>query len=167
MQSLKAARRRVVARVRAEWKLWRYASVSSISLGKYIVLLASTLHILWGVLLLTNPVSSLATPLHILVATFGGRIRTAIVLFAVAIVAMCFVRMKAVHPHRDKGTSFMLIPQQTVLLISSIGSIVAVAHGMYADGVPRPWPFILADQLPIIVGGLYYFVVTIEVARNP
>jgi len=45
----------------------------------------------------------------------------------------------------------LLLPQQTLLIITAIGAVLAAISGHYADGVPRPTLFILADQFPPIL----------------
>jgi hypothetical protein len=50
----------------------------------------------------------------------------------------------------------LLVPQQFVLIISASGALHAAFVGHYADGVPRPWQFILGDQLPVILAALLY-----------
>ena len=45
----------------------------------------------------------------------------------------------------------LLLPQQTILVISASGALRAAVQGHYADGVARPGAFILADQLPVVV----------------
>lgn len=50
----------------------------------------------------------------------------------------------------------MMLPQQFVLTISTLTTMQAVTAGMYADGVVRPWPFILADQLPSLLAAPLY-----------
>ena len=49
-----------------------------------------------------------------------------------------------------------LIGQQTALIIPALGTIYAILHGAYADGVPRPWEFISVDQFVTIGAAIIY-----------
>lgn len=139
---------------------WRTTHISEVNLGKYIILFASVMHIGWGTLLFISPSAGASTPVNVLVRVFGGPIRTGIVLYLVAVVALLYLFL----PHRINpiAMALMLIPQQTVLLMSAGAGLVAVFHQMYADGVARPWEFILADQLPVILAALLYTAVVLE-----
>lgn len=44
-----------------------------------------------------------------------------------------------------------LMPQQLVLGISAAGAMHAMTVGHYADQVARPWTFIAADQLAVVL----------------
>ena len=54
------------------------------------------------------------------------------------------------------GRFTLLFPQFSLLIISAIGAINAVFLQHYADGVPRPWPFIFCDQLPRMTMFIWY-----------
>lgn len=49
------------------------------------------------------------------------------------------------------------LPQLFILVTAALGSLVCIARGAYADGIPRPVPFILRDQIIYpILAGLYF-----------
>lgn len=54
------------------------------------------------------------------------------------------------------------MPQQFLLMMSASTAIRCVMRGSYADGVPRPWEFILADQLWVIVGMAVHTIVLLD-----
>jgi hypothetical protein len=150
---------RLRALVQALDRTWGTAQVSSKALGKYIILYASVLHIGWAVLLLVSWKAANSTPVRIISQVFGGRWRAAVVLAAVAIAAMAF-------PLRSNGRRrvWLLIPQQVVLLLSAGAGVHAAAVQHYADGVARSWPFILSDQLPVVLAALLYTACIFEAA---
>ncbi len=150
-----------------EWALWRSARISRAHLGKYIILLASIMHVGWAMLLFMSYDAAAATPIALLVQVFGGRYRTGIVLVIVAVLAVAFIRLKATNQERDNRLVFMLVPQEFILLLSAIAGVWAVCQGHYADGVIRAWPFILADQLPVILIALLYTAATVEASLDP
>jgi len=133
-----------------------------VALGKYIVLCASLLHVIWAGLLLVTPDAGGSTPLHIIVVVCGGPWRTAIVLTLVAGAAMVFPFSK--YRVSNRALALMLIPQQTFLLMSAGAGIRAAMLGHYADGVARSWTFILSDQLPVILIAVLYTVAVLEAA---
>lgn len=113
-----------------------------------IIWCAIALHTLWGCLLLISGEALGATALH----GFADlpRLLTAAILFAVAgLAAVATLRVTMRGPR--VLTLVLLLPQQAVLTVSATSSVMAVIHGRYADGVPRPWYFILADQAPVIL----------------
>ena len=44
-----------------------------------------------------------------------------------------------------------MLPQQALLVIAASGAAGAVLQGSYPDGAVRPWIFILADQVGLIL----------------
>ncbi len=140
---------------------WDGAAVSSTALGKYIILVASLMHVLWAVLLVSYPTASGTTPLHILVQICGGPWRTAAVLVTAASTAMFYPFVRKVGKH---AFALMLIPQQTLLFLSAGAGIDAATNGQYADGVARGWPFILSDQSAIVALAILYTIAVIHAA---
>ena len=49
------------------------------------------------------------------------------------------------------------LPQAFVVLTGAIGALVCIAHGSYADGVPRSVPFIMRDQAIYPILAFLYF----------
>lgn len=113
-----------------------------------VIWFASLLHMLWGALLLISVDPTGATPVATLLAVFRDREALALVLFAVA--------FSALYGMRHAKHFWMVIPQQIVLVVSAVGALFAVFHGMYADGVARPTLFILSDQAPVILTAPLY-----------
>jgi hypothetical protein len=61
-----------------------------------------------------------------------------------------------------------LLPQQALLTFSAYAAVVAVAVAHYGDGVTRPRPFILADQVPAVFAMVLHTAAVIEMhARWP
>jgi hypothetical protein len=60
----------------------------------------------------------------------------------------------------------LLLPQQSLLVISALGALSAIISGHFADGVVRPWGFIMADQFPIILSAILYSVSIVYLATN-
>jgi hypothetical protein len=144
---------------------WRGARLSKIALGKYIVMFASLLHLVWAGLLLFDKSAGNSTPVAILTKVCGGPYRTAFVLVVVAVAAMIFPFIR--YRISTSAMSLMLIPQQTLLLMSAGAGVYAAVVRHYADGVIRPWPFILSDQLPVILLAVLYTVAVLESAFEP
>lgn len=160
-------RHRLWEAFRDELALWQSLRLSEASLGKYVILYACLIHFGWAALFICCPISTGSTPVHIIAVVFGGRYRAAVVLVVAALSALFGMRYKAKRPEiAGTGTVVALLPQQALLLMSSFAGILAVASEHYADGVVRVWPFILADQLPIILAGFLYSAVMLEIAFN-
>jgi hypothetical protein len=139
---------------------WRDARIAKVALGKYIILFACLLHLGWAIMLCISPSAAGSTPVHILSQVFGGPYRTAAVLLLVTAPALVFPFIRQRVSNQAMG--LMLIPQQATLVMSAGAGAYAAMVGHYADGVLRPWPFILSDQLPVILTAVLYTVAVIE-----
>lgn len=118
----------------------------------YVILYACLLHYAWAGLLAYSPDAGHSTPVAGVIDVVGGRWQAVAVFGITALLAQIGVMRR--KPMRLR--SLMLLPQQIVLLISAEAGLHAVIAGHYADGVLRPWPFILSDQLPMILVALLY-----------
>jgi ABC-type transport system involved in cytochrome c biogenesis permease component len=119
--------------------------------GRVIVWYACVLHYAWSVLLAASPEAMHSTPVSAVVAVSGGRWGA-----LAALVTCASAALAAPLARRGRLLPVLLVPQQTLLLMSAGAALHATAAGHYADGVPRPWPFILGDQLPVILTALLY-----------
>lgn len=124
------------------------------NLHKVIISFASAIHFIWAALLLISPSPILAVPISPLFVLFHlSPITASFVLAGIAWLGLLGAERKA-----DTTAILMLLPQQTMLLLSGMAAILAVGAGHYADGIVRSRSFILADQFPtILLGPLYTF----------
>jgi hypothetical protein len=60
----------------------------------------------------------------------------------------------------------LLLPQLSLLFITSMGAISFVVMQHYADGVYRPWPFILCDQIHRIGMPIWYAAAIVARVRD-
>ena len=150
-----------MSRLRGVIDKWQNATLSAVSIGKYVILMASLVHILWAGLLLWDPTAAGSTPLNIVVKMAGGPERSAFVLIAAAATAMFYPFVRKVGKH---AFALMLIPQQFLLLMSAGAGIRAALNGQYADGVERGWAFILGDQSAIVALAILYTIAVLHAA---
>lgn len=128
----------------------------------WIIWYAVLLHTFWGVLLLLSPAPYGATALHIY-RMVPRALMAALLFLASALAAWAVTRRRA-----SMGTLAALLPQQTLLTLSALSALAAVIASHYADGVPRPRLFILADQAPALIVFLLHTAAIIEMhARRP
>ena len=123
---------------------------------KNVILFVAILHILWGVLILNYGNNLHTTALHQMSLLFGSHYLVALVLFFASILAFYGIITK-----KDAVATILFIPQNFLLSISFLSVVLAVYQSHYGDGVPRPFQFILSDQLIVIMVFLiytYYFV---------
>ncbi len=113
---------------------------------KFIFGYGITLYVAWAGLLFFSSEPTNTTPIHQTAETFG-HYGTAIMFLAAAACSTWGL------VHRN---IWWLIPQAAALVVATIGGINAAVVGHYADGVARPWQFILADQLPFIVASFFF-----------
>ena len=134
----------------------------------YVIGLTSLMFVAWSVLLIWLPAAVLATPVSPLASLFGSRALVIAVLLAAALLAQSAIVLHR-FPQRRLIPAWLLIlalsPQQLLLLISAFGGIRAAVDGHYADGTVRPWQFIVADQLPVILLALIYTAAMLAAGR--
>lgn len=113
--------------------------------GLFVLIYATVLHIIWGVLLLSVPKDSLrVTPLAYVLNVFGQRYGAALLLGAALCTGLA-LRMPG------RNGLLMSLPQNALLFMSAVVGVVSALSGRYPDGVLRPGPFIFTDQLPMIL----------------
>lgn len=125
----------------------------------YIILMVSFLHLTWAALLLWTPAAAHSTPVAAVISVFHSRAGAVAALAGTGVLALVAAWFHqnptriATHP---RYLALALIPQQVLLFMSAAGGITAAIRGHYADGVARPWQFIIGDQLPVILVALLY-----------
>ena len=119
-------------------RIWRY---------NWVIITAIVVHGLWGVIILFDSNALNCTPIATSPLHHSQWLAGTVYLTATALAIWHMIV-------EDIGFVALLkvLPQQTLLMSSAAGAIVCVLNGHYADGVPRDWGFILADQLWNIVG---------------
>ena len=118
-----------------------------------LIITACILHILEATIFLTTTVADGSTGMASLLAVFRFPILAAITMYAasgMAITGQYLSKLSCV------ARLILLLPQQTLLIITAIGAVIAISHGMYLDGVQRPWSFILCDQFPRLTSPILY-----------
>lgn len=124
----------------------------------WIIWYAVALHVLWGVLLLVNASAVGATPLSVYRSLPRGLVAAGLLLAAV----LALYGSTGTRGHVTVRI-LALLPQQGLLSLSALASVVAVVQGHYGDGVIRPRLFILADQAPLILTMLLHTVAVVAV----
>ncbi|HUK49762.1 MAG TPA: hypothetical protein VLV18_01905 [Terriglobales bacterium] len=119
--------------------------------GNWIIGYAIALHLFWGIFILLSDAPLFTTPIHTvaeIVEIVSGTNRYAVsaVFLIAAILSYVGLRSK-----RNLTGVLLMMPQQSLLVLTAIGGILAAINGHYADGVPRPSMFILADQFPPVL----------------
>lgn len=113
----------------------------------WMILTAIVVHGSWGVIVLLDPEALNCTPIKMSPLHYSPWLAGPVYLGATGLALWHVVK-----DDMDLVGLFKVLPQQMLLMTSAAGAIWCVAVGHYADGVPRPWGFILADQLWNIVG---------------
>ncbi len=126
--------------------LYRSAGTSlRYAAGACMVLYCTAIHVIWACLILENHAATGATPVSALASLFKSDGVLAAVLLLVA--ALSIVGLISRMP----WAVALLMPQQSLLLISAFGAAAAIISAQYADGVIRPQEFIAADQAGVIL----------------
>ncbi len=138
------------------------------ALGRWIIIYACVLHIVWAILLCIDHRAGNATAVAILLELSGGSyLMTVALLFFVAFLAGGFLDVRLRRKVSLETLSLLLLPQQIILWCSAGSGIYATCVGHYADGVIRAWSHILADQSPVILTAFLYTVVLLETHIPP
>lgn len=120
---------------------------------------AICLHLVWGLCILADSRTAGVTAIHhVSLVMFRSSAATGLLMLAVA--GLAFAGMVI----ENKMTIvLLLIPQQSVLMLSAVGAVVASFGGHFADGVPRPHAFIFADQTPAILSAILHTVAFLDI----
>ena len=91
---------------------------------------------------------------NIVTSPFGGgsRLFSAFVLFAASALAAYSFRFEP----PDARALLLLMLQAFLMALACSGVITAILTGQYADGEPRAWQFIAADQWHVIAIVIVY-----------
>jgi len=119
--------------------------VSSVVNRHVVILIASAMHLSWAVALLFAPLHTTGIQL-VLDLSFGSHIVAAILCAAVSLAAVA-----AIFCRNITLFVFLVLPQQFLLIASAIGAIYCVIDGKFADGAVYPRPFILVDQIYLVL----------------
>jgi hypothetical protein len=125
----------------------------------FILYLAIVQHGVWGVVLLftSNPLHT--TALDSLAVLVPNQVTDGVIYLAVSVLSFGGL-------WRQRGRSLrrlaLMLPQQFILSLSSIGAIAAVARGSFADGAPYPRDFIFVDQLYTILIAWFHSFALVE-----
>lgn len=123
---------------------------------RWIIIYASIIHILLGILLFISPSIFVITSIKALVFINNKTILSVLFLL-VGIFSLISEKFK--EPFR----TLFLFPQQLILLMSSFGALICILQGQYGDGVIRPKIFILADQFPGILLSIFHSIALITI----
>jgi hypothetical protein len=116
------------------------------------------LHAVIGVLLFVDPAAGRSTGPAEVVQWLGSTGAGGAMLTA-SVVALAAV---LVHGAENWLRLTLLLPQQLLLYVAAWGGLQAVVNGHYADGVARPYEFILTDQLPLMLLAVVHTLSLIE-----
>lgn len=112
------------------------------------VLYCFVLHVFWAAIVFIYPEAIGATPVSALYGVFRSDALLCIVLVSASALGLAalFTNLPWVV--------VLLIPQQSLLLISAAGAIASVVTAQFADGVIRPRAFIAVDQMHIVLAAI-------------
>ena len=101
-------------------------------------------HVVMGLAVLTGgEPATWATAVATSRAVVGGNPHVLGVLYLVSS-ALVLVEMR--RRKTDWIALLLYAPQQFFMVVSAFGAAKAIGRSQFADGVPRPWAFILSDQ---------------------
>ena len=126
-----------------------------------IIYAALALHIITAFCILIAPEPIQIARLGIFNLFFPGFLG-AVLLFLSAGLAIIGLR----NFQSSKFTLFLFFPQLFFLALSTFSALVYIFQGHYADGVIRPWYFIMLDQLPPILLFILYGITIFNLDRE-
>jgi len=117
-----------------------------------IILIAVAQQIIVGVCLMITPDTVMVTAVHSLyhIVVSDPEWLGFIMIDAALLAALGFMCQRKVN------TLMCLLPQQLLLYIAAGGSVNAILHGAYADGVVRSSAFLLADQVSTALIAIFH-----------
>ena len=128
-----------------------------------LIIAVTVMDFITALLILTNPQPLLVARLGIFYEIFKYPWIGAILMLIAVVCAVIGLLLKTTSSIKH----FLLFaPQQLFLLMTFSSAIDYVILQHYADGVLRPWPFILQDQLPSIVLVIGYFFAILDIEKR-
>lgn len=134
-----------------------------------IILVAIGLHLVWAVGLAIDPAAHNATALHALLLITSNAIVASAILTTIACLASlgCAWHWGGVYSIPSRiWRALLILPQQCILIMSSIGALNAMLIATFADGVVRPRWFIIVDQVPVILITVGHVTALAHIART-
>lgn len=133
-----------------------------------IIIVAISLHLIWAVGLAIDPAAHQATALHALLLLTSNPITASAVLTIIACLAGlgCTWQWDLLGLPMRIWQALLILPQQCILIMSSIGCINAMLNSAFVDGVARPRWFIIVDQIPIILITVGHVTAVASIART-
>lgn len=116
--------------------------------SRWIIWYAIALHLIWALALLTDPQAGSATAVS---GTVSFWIGSAVLAAFSYIVASALSVVSLVRDQHDMKNLLLVLPQQALLMMSATSAYQAMLAGHFADGVARPFWFLVADQSPAVI----------------
>lgn len=113
--------------------------------------MASTLHIIWGLLLIFSIDATRITGLNLLYTIVPNRFMLAAILICSSLMALM-----AVLKYNGTKSIVLLLPQQFLLVVPAIAVLQAIGVGHFADGVARSRVFLTADKASVVLLAIYH-----------
>lgn len=122
-------------------------------------LTVSILHTIWAGMLLAGGGAAGATALSGITTAIPGphSIDALVMICCSAMAASVILGPRPIKPLWALG----LIPQQILLAMAAWASLSALLDSQFADGVERPWLFIAAGEMPILLVAAIHNVVVV------
>lgn len=111
---------------------------------KTFILAICGLHYLTALLLCLSPAPLNVTAVWALASVLGEHRFVLAAVYATAATLAMYRECSPVGIGRRSIPWYL--PQLFIIMTAGIGALVCIARGSYADGVPRPVPFIMRDQ---------------------
>lgn len=126
-----------------------------------VIVYVIVLHYIWAMTLLIDGNAAAVTATSGLYGRFD-RLVPYFLLFASTTAWLSITR-----PRASLWPVLLIIPQQIVLMLSAYAAIAAMVAGRFADGVPRPHAFIIADQCPAVLIMVFHSIAVLRDAYRP
>lgn len=127
----------------------------------FIIVYVVVLHYIWALILLVDSNAAPATAISGLYGNFD-RMVPYFLLFASTTAWISVTR-----PRVSLWPILLIIPQQVILMLSAYAALAAMVAGKFADGVPRPHAFIIADQCPAVLIMVFHTIAVLRDAYRP
>jgi len=125
----------------------------------WIIIYSIVLHATWGAVLAVSGEQLQTTAIYTLSLFIPWPRVEGAALLLISAAALWSLRRETVPSMRSL---LGVIPQQLILMASAFGALVCIAKSQFADGVIRPWTFILVDQSAIVLLAILHTAALVE-----
>lgn len=128
--------------------------------ANFIILYAVLLHLFWGISMLADPSANMISGVAGVKSLIGAAAAPYV------FIAAALLGLQATIGEPRIWKAYIGVPQQFLLVLSSVGAIGCMIKGAFADNVIRPHAFLIADQSPVLIVAALHIAALLSIVHH-